>query len=305
MSDIEIKMTFVDSSILEQVNALYQNYLNETDDGFELSILEDQMLLIAQQEGKTLGFASLSRNSLHPEWITPFVLVAPESQGQGIGKALHEALWQSEGFKTESGFKFGCSTDNLGTQEFLMALDYEKTLECYCICFEINPEHFNKYLNFPESIQNKALKIVSFKELNHPLKQVIGFLVSGYRAEHFWSEPISANHPVWKEVLYDSLNQELSFVIIQDAQILAAVTAESNDEMLNIMHAFTSPDYTQAERVELLQLLCAHQLQAASEQGLLEGDIEIDSTDKTLMSLFDWYPLIEEDIWQIFQKRKI
>ena len=301
-SNISIKVTFIDPILLEKISPLYQAHLEETEDDSALDLHEDQMVMIAQEEDKLLGFASLSHNTLHPNWVSPFVLVHPLYRRQGIGKALHEALWQTEQYKLETGFKADCSQENEESIGFLTALGYHKRLDSHSLYFEINEEDLQADLKIPPI--GTDLKCASFQELQSSRNKLLNFLVARYRDEHDWSPPIAASHPIWKEVIFDDLNPTLSFALISQDQIIAAVTAESSEDMIHLFWAYASPEYAHDERVSMLRYLIARQLKAGLDQELYAGDIEIDSSDKVLSSLLDWFPQPEAFIWGIYQKSK-
>jgi GNAT superfamily N-acetyltransferase len=305
MSTISIKMTLMSGTVLAAAEALLAAYYEEAGDTAEtVGSLEEQTVLAAHDQDELLGFATVSYNAIHPQWIRPFVLVAPDHRRHGIGTALHEALWERLRYSEEAGLQFGCSQADSATQAFLQTLGYTLRLESHTLCFEITPEHFQPAMASATAVAEAGLTLASFHTLAPIRHKLLSFLVGRYRAEHFWSPPIDASNPLWKEVVFDDLNPDLSFALMQGDQIVAAATAESSGGVLGIMWAYAHAEDSLETRATMLRSLIAHQLDTAYQQGLREGDIEIDSTDTALSALRDEFSVLESDVWQIYQKQK-
>lgn len=303
MSTISIKMTLMTGPALAAAEALLAAYYEEAEAAETIGSLAEQTVLAAHDGPELLGFATVSHNAIHPQWTRPFVLVAAEHRRHGIGTALHEALWERLRYSEEAGLQFGCSQTDSDTQAFLQALGYPLRLESHTLCFEITPEHFQPALASASALTEAGLTLASFRTLAPIRHKLLSFLVGRYRAEHVWSPPIDASNPLWKEVVFDDLNPDLSFALMQGDHIVAAVTAESSGGVLGIMWAYTD-EGNLAARTAWLRYVIAHQLDAAYQQGLREGDIEIDSTDEVLSALREEFPVLESDVWQIYQKPK-
>lgn len=309
-----LKMTFLEDELLQAAQALLQDFQQEdAGDAAEaveqISQLRDgQIVLVAQQAqtAELLGFASLSHNSLHPQWVRPFVLVRPDARRQGIGTALHAALWESERYKLEAGFQAGCSDDNSAVQGFLSALGYSQRLHSDTLYFDLTPAADSQPAlpALPAALQGQGLTVASFDSLKDQRPKLLGFLVERYTAEHAWSPPIAASHPHWKALVFDELDPQLSLAVLREGKLLAAATAEANEDLLDLIWAYASPDEAFETRVALLQLLLQHQCQLAHAQGLTEGRVEIDSSDQVLTQLGAGLELLESSRWQIYQKAK-
>lgn len=305
MSTISIKMTLMTGPALAAAEALLAAYYEEAGDTAEaVGSLEEQTVLAAHDQDELLGFATVSHNAIHPEWIRPFILVAPDHRLHGIGTALHEALWERLRYSEEAGLQFGCSQEDSSTQAFLQAMGYQLRLESHTVCFEITPDHFQTALEAPAAFTEAGFTLSSFRTLAPIRHKLLSFLVGRYRAEHFWSPPIDASNPLWKEVMFDGLNPDLSFALMHGDHIVAATTAETGEDVLGLMWAYAHPEDTLETLSAMVRYLIAHQLKAAHQQGINEGDFEIDSTDTVLSTLHEWLPILETGVWQIYQKHK-
>ncbi|MBW4472576.1 MAG: GNAT family N-acetyltransferase [Stenomitos rutilans HA7619-LM2] len=264
-------------------------------------------VLVAERQVNLVGVAVSHYNAFHPHWVEVMVGVHPNFRRQGLGRWLHQALLQASSLQPHHlGTNGSYYRGNDHAEAFLFALGYQHTLDCHCLELDLQGFDFSHHLTLPSLPECNHLKLVSFTDLfTHAEmpQHVSHFLAYRYGEEHFWSPPQPLEHPVWKDFPLKGVLPALSFGLLTDDRIVGAATAciQGNDT-LDMMWGYISRQYSIETAGLLLQTLYAHQFKAARARGLTRGDIEVDTTDLVIFSLFHWFPIEKATVWRILQK---
>ncbi|GGP10143.1 GNAT family N-acetyltransferase [Oceanobacillus neutriphilus] len=252
-------------------------------------------LFIAEKDGKAIGLALSWLNSFHPsaKYIR-FFAVEDQDQNVYIHKLLTPLL---ESTASQYKWIYSCYSSEIDN----IAIMEEKGFQLFRRTFE---ETFGVTWML-QNLDSLAIdkKITPLKEVMSDWKKKQQFLTkikSDYEQTHADNPVESFTLAEWEEILKnDCPDENRSSVLFIEEEIAAYIMLHPGDTEYHYEIGWVGAGQTKQDTNLLKQLLFS-QLQSLKDNGVDTVEIEVDSTNPAVMSLFDFLKLNKRKSWNSY-----
>lgn len=177
--------------------------------------------VLAFKSGELVAVGGLYTNEIHPHREYIAVYVGPAYRRQGIGTELFNELKGRAGI---AKFQATISSNNREGVQFLHQLGFQLARKCY------TPD-----LKSPKKLAPEP-KLSTFKSLEkleeNQTENLISLQLENYRLTHEAINPLNELIPLkrWKELVFDGIDQDHSWVLIEENKILSYILSYRDEE---------------------------------------------------------------------------
>lgn len=258
------------------------------DNPYQLSWGEKSDVTILVVDGKNLiGVGSLWKNDVHPYRDYIGVYVHPNHRQRGIGKKLFNCLLSRS--QTKQLQTAVSSKDKIATS-FLQACGFVCARKCYTPVLRKE--------NISVQIDSEYLTCLTFGEATREQKEeVLNLQLENYKEFHQAINPLNEKIPFddWKKIILDGLNQQYSFVLVEEGEIEATVLCYEDDGEIEIGYVCgkdsENPNHYRSFYQEVIEKLFMN-----FETVSIEAD-DVDPFAFTVLNYFSYDP---DDSWDTY-----
>lgn len=283
MSNIR-KIIFLNEISAEQVQQYIRKQavsipaLNKIHNGF-----------LALKDDEIIGISGLWLNDFHPNREHVFVYMNPSERRNGIGTQLYQSL---EEISELNKFQTAFDSSDKGINAFVKSVGFSLARETWEYSVELN-DFKPDFMNLRESEKIKTLSELSADQFNRLVHQHL----DDYRQNHLSVNSLKdISVTEWKEVFCDEMLPFDSFVFLDEGKIKCYMISYESDEDA-IFIGYTGTLLSEKETKGFLSY-CVKSL----FEKYRNLELEIDSTDKTALFLFDLITEKISDPWVTYIK---